>query len=401
MSESRSNGNRQPKPNGTLLGRLQIRAAGEYRPPVAFDRKIRWVKRILSVVLLIALGMIIGLCLVPIEDIYVAEGIVRPGQYRRLYAATDLEQRDRPLVSEGQQVTAGQVLMRFHLPEREYSIMETRELLAGAKAELELQKAKTASFEKMPLPASLWEIKEQLAKSKFNRDYYQLQLTRAAELAQSGDVSVQDVERAKLEFEQAKIEHERLSQRFELVDTGYAETLLQQAQAEENRIVSKIENVQQRLQSMEAELARLSVLRAPADGVILDLPQKGVIGVINAGRELVYMAVGNERVVEIFGIQENFHRVQVDQQVRFKSRMYDATKFGHATGHIVKIGQIRHPEWQSQASGTKNRYYSILATIDEQPADLKLDSNVTAQIVLRKDLLIKVLFGRGEPQQHD
>ena len=395
MSEHNSNGHRSAKLGGSLLGRLQIRAAGDSRPPVPFDRKILWVKRILNVVLLIALGMIIALCLVPIEDIYVAEGVVRPGQYRRLYAASDLEQQDRPLVSEGQHVSAGQVLMRFHLPERQYSIMETRELLAGAKAELELQKAKTASFEKMPLPASLWEIKEQLAKSKFNRDYYQLQLARAQELAQSGDVSVQDVERAKLEFEQAKIEQERLSQRFELVDAGYTETLLKQAQAEENRIVSQIENVQQRLQSMEAELARLSVLRAPADGIILDLPQKGVIGMIDAGRELAYMSVGNERMVEIFGMQENFHRVQVNQQVRFKSRMYDPAKFGNATGHIVKIGQIRHPEWQSNASGAENRYYSILATIDEQPAELKLDSNVTAQIVLRKDWLIKVLFGKS------
>ncbi len=349
--------------------------------------------RLLNITIAIVAAMMASICLIPIEDVYTAEGIVRPGSYQRLHATNDLEQRQRPLVKEGDRVEKGQVLMRFYLPELEYKIMETRGLLETCQAEWALQKAKTASFEKLPLPKELWEIKQQVDKSKFNRDYFQSQLDRAEKLLKTGDVSVQSVDQAKLEFRQAEIEHERLSQRFELINTGYTETLLKEAKAQETNIFKKIEAVKPRLEALEAQLQRVSVLVAPADGIILDMPCKDIIGQIKAGRELVYMSTGGARVVEIFGLQQNFDKVKIGQKVRYKSRLYDTMKFRQAEGTVSKISLIRRHDEATPVNNPDYRYYSILATIDKQPKELKLDSNVTARIILRKDRLIKVLLG--------
>ena len=136
----------------------------------------------------------------------------------------------------------------------------------------------------------------------------------------------------------------------------------------------------------------LSVLKAPADGVILDMPYKDVIGIIQAGKELVYMSIGDAHIIEIFGLQKNFDKVRVGQPVMYKSKMYNTLKFGYAEGRVFKISRIRE-YGQRDMQANNDRYYSILATIDKQPKELKLDSNVTAKITLREARLIKVLFG--------
>jgi len=385
------------KPN-SLLGRLRIlksESGGAGQKPTPFDIKTRKIRRVLNISIAVAVVMMAVICFVPIEETYTAEGIVRPGNYQRLYAVADLEQREGPLVSEGDRVVKGQVLMHFHLPELEYKIMETKELLETLKGQLELQKARTASFEKLPLPKEFWEIKQQLDKSKFNRDYYESQLKRAQKLLETGDVSVQYVDQAKLEFSQANIEYERLTQRFELIDTGYTDTLLKEAKAQETQIEGRIEAVKPRLDALEKQLERQSVVKASVDGVVLDMPCKDIIGQIKAGRELVYMSTGSERMVEIFGMQRNFDKVKVGQKVRYKSQLYDAMRFRQAEGTVSNISMIRQQDelTASNANGGGYRYYSILATIDQQPRELKLDSSVTARIIVRKDRLIKVLLG--------
>lgn len=394
------NGKTKPaNPNGasSLLGRLRIRPDDpRLAAPTSFDQKIKGIRRCLNLVLLFALALIASVLLVPIEDVYTAQGLVRPKNIVHLYAATDLEQRQRPTISEGDHVQKGQILSRFHLPEHEKEILQIREMLTNYKADLLVQEARTAALEKQPLPKELWEITEQLAKSRSNRQYYKSQLTRAEELAKSGDISAQEVESARLQHDQAEIEHERLKQRFELVDTGYSDTLVEQARAEEARIAQRIDNTTARLALLEKEFQRLSVLYAPADGVILEIPYKNVIGIINKGEELVYMASGDDRVIQILGPQENFDKVHIGQKVRYKSRVYDAMNVDYAEGSVFRISQTRQPDFLGDDGNSQERYYSILASIDKQPKRLQLDSNVTAQVILAKHCVAKMLFGLND-----
>ena len=378
-----------------ILERLRIRESA-LGAPVAFETKIRRVRRLLNMVLLLALLLLIGVLMTPLEEVYTAEGVIRPKDSAHLYAKADVEQREQTvLISEGEWVEKGQVLMRFHLPERQMEILEAAELLKAYQSDLAVQQAKSAVTEKLPLPTELWEINEQLAQSKFSRDYCKSQLERAEELAESGDVSDQEVERARLLYEQAQIEYGRLKQRLDIVDAGYTETLMAQERAEEARIRQQIESVQTRLDYLQAEFDRLSVLKAPDDGIVLEMPQKNRIGIISKGHELVYMGLGQERAVQIFGLQQNFDKVEVGQAVRYRSKVYDAMKVAYAEGEIQEIGLIRQPASRGDAgdTNTEERYYSILGDIKKEPKPLQLDSNVTAKIVLRKRPIVLLLFG--------
>jgi len=366
-------------------------------PPRPFREKLKTLRRLLTVSVSLTVVMLIGIIFAPIEEHYNARGVVRPAEHRTLYASADLEQRQTPDIHEGQRVEKGDVLMRFHLPAMEKEIASLKQDIANCQAELEVARARASASEKMPLASDLWEMKEQLAKSEASVRYYDSQLKRTESLFASGDTSARDVEKARLEFEQATIENERLRQRNQVVEGGYRQDVLDQARAAEKQVETRLGTLRQRLELLEGEHERLSVLRAPEDGIVLDIENKYVVGTIKAGEKLLYMAVGEGKVVEVFGPQKNSDRVQVGQIVRLKSEVFDAMRQEFAEGKVVKVSEIRSTDvfGESGVAGAgqgPGRYYSIIATVDKQPRELKLDSNVRVQIVIGKDYLYRILF---------
>lgn len=380
-------------------GRMRIRERIAAEPPKPFKEKIKTIRRLLAVAVTCAALMMIGIVFAPIEEHYNARGVVRPAEYRTLYASADLEQRETPAIHDGQQVKKGDILMKFHLPATEKEIAGVRQDVANGEAELEVAKTKAVASEKLPLPADLWETKEQLAKSESNVKYYESQLKRAEALFATGDMSARDVEKAKLEAEQAKIEYDRLKQRFDVVQGGYREDLLKQARAAEKQVETRLAMLKEQLAMLEAEYERLSTLKAPDDGTVLDVPNKYIIGTIKSGEKLLYMAVGDKKVVEIFGAQKNSDKVQVGQAVRIKSEVFDTLLQDYAEGKVVKVGQIRTMDVAGD-TGTAvagqgvGKYYPIIATVEKQPRELRLDSNVQVQVVIRKDFLYKIMLNK-------
>lgn len=369
--------------------RIQLRADGS--APVPFSQKVRRIRIMLNLSIALAVALILIVALVPIEESYHATGRVRPASDRELLAPADLIKETRPEVYISQHVTTGTVLMRFLVPELDMEIEETETLLDNLRAELELLQSQTATREKMPLPKELWEMNEQLAKSQANVDYFMSQLKRAQTLAKQGVASDQEVDKARLQYEQAKIEHERLTQRVGVVDEGYGQALIAEARAKERLTQSKIEGAERRLAILRKRLDRLSVLRAPVAGIVLEMPHKDTIGRIKDGETLAVMSVGDNRLVEIYGGQKNFDKVALGQTVRYRSQVWDPMKFGYAEGKVVLISLTRHPD---RTSGTDQRFYTILASIERQPKEMPLDSLVDAQIVLSKDRLFHILFKR-------
>lgn len=372
--------------------RARIRLRHEMPPPPSFDKKMRGLRRALNAVLFLTAAMVVAVGFAPIEELYRARGVVRPAKSQYLLAPADMELRDPPEVQEGDAVEADQVLMRFHLPDFERRILDTETDIENHKADLRLQQTKTKRLERLPLPPEFWEMSDQVAAAKLRMVAATAQLERMESLIESGAASTQQVEEAHTAFEQAKIAHERMQGRFELIEDGYGSTLVDEAKAEEARIAQRITGDEGRLAAMRAELERLECLRAPGKGMVLELPHKHTRGMIARGEILAYLSQGDEKQVEIFGFQKNVDQVQVGHPVRYKSEVFDPFKKGYARGEVLRISSIRrHPRDLPDASG-QQRYYSIFASITEQPQELTLDSNVTAQIVLRKAPLIKVFF---------
>lgn len=379
----------------SLLGRLRIRS-DEDTQPAPFHKRIKIINYLLLICIGIAVLLLVSLFLAPIEEIYHAEGIVRPSQYRNIVAAVDVVQKEKPLVATGEKVKKGQVLMRFSLPELELDIIDTKQEIDNAIGNLELTRARSQTLEKMPLPKELWEINEQLKKAEHQRDYFLKQLQRSSTLFESGDISQQEVDRAQLEYDNALIEYERLAKRYNIIEEGYTQSIIDQSRAEVKQIESKIEVLKQKLSHLEQSYENLTVIRAPEDGTILDLNHRNTIGTINKGDRLVFMSIGDAKMIEIYGIQQNFDKVRVGQRVRYKSKVYDNLRYDYAEGHVLKISQIREPDLKG-VTGTNTsdeRFYTIYASIDKQPKELALDSSVSSQIILRKEMLFKILFDK-------
>ncbi|MFW6304083.1 MAG: hypothetical protein ACOC2L_05620, partial [Candidatus Sumerlaeota bacterium] len=318
--------------------RPRIRLRTEDTPPPAFEKKLGIVKVALNVAILMAVALFVALGLAPIEEHYNAEGVVRPAASQNLRAAKAVEMRQAPLVEEGHEVEQGQVLMRFHLPELEQRILDLKTQKDYFEAELQLQRTRMRRLEKLPLPKEFWEIEEQVEQSKQLMEFHRSQLGRTRKLAESGITSEIDEEKNALEYERAKIQYERLKSRLALVEE-YSAALLAEAKAEEKRLESRIKGFGEKLSALKAEKDRLSVLKAKADGIILDLPHKNTRGLLEAGTVLVYMSIGEEKVLEIFGLQKNFDRVLVGQPVLFKSEIYDPLKSGYGKGVVKQISR--------------------------------------------------------------
>jgi multidrug resistance efflux pump len=384
-------------PQKTIADIVQIRGQRvslgvPSKAPVPFEKKIGKVRIALTIAIGIAVCIIVALCFAPIEDYYTAEGRVLPGDDRKLYAGLRARVAEAA-VREGEAVKAGQILLRFDLRDLDLEIEEAEAQLEKLMADLKYQRAGNEALARLPLPSEFWEVKQQVAKSDAALQFQNVNLKRLESLSGSGAASQQQIDLAKLEVEQARIELDRWKTRLALVEGGYGDVLLAKAKTEEDRIEVQIDSLERKLRRLNEDLVEHSVVIAPKDGVILKMFHDDPGEIVEAGQLLVYMEVGTDRVVEINGGQRNFHKVQVGQTVRFKSSLYDPLKFGYAEGNVSRIDPVREIG-QTDQSVLDAGFYPIYAPITKTPVDLKLDSTVTARIILRRDRLIKVLFER-------
>jgi multidrug resistance efflux pump len=401
-------------PAGREARQRIIPVSGEMRPPRPFESQLHRIRLAANASVALALIVLAGFCMTPIEDNYSASGVVWPAEYQDLYAGADCL-TSTTLVRANDVAEPGQVLMTFRLPEMENQVQDLEGQEAVLAAKFELERAHTAVKRVQPLPQEFWELSQQIEKSAASVAYYESQLHRQTETAKAGGASARDVEAAQLQYDQAKIEHQRLESRLGLVNKeGLGKVLLAEAEAGELVLQRDLERTRAQLAAQRERLAELSVLRAPVRGTILELYNEHPGQQCRRGDLLVYMALADQRIVEIAGDQHNFHRVVIGQKVRFKSDTYDAFKYGYAQGHVIKISPIRSSVTlggQSRSSGEAGGpggsgggqaagaasggelRYMIKAAIDSEPMPLKLTSTVQAEIVLRKDRLYKVVLG--------
>lgn len=392
MAKSSEHGAKSEKQARNRDKRSRLTTALESRPP-SFDKRIKTARRILTLSLLAATGVLVALCFAPIEEYYSAPGRVLPGDYRELYAPADAIVAET-LADDGDHVTTGQILMRFTLRDYERQILDTTIQLDTLKAQLNLQEKRNAATEMMPLPKDLWGIQESIAKTEADMRYHTSHLARLKELVDVGAASAQQIEQVELQLETATIENKRQTERFKVLEEGYRESLVAQSEAEVELYRQRIKGAEKSLAFLKSERDRLSVLRSPCDGVVLDMHNDDLGEAVKRGALLVYMTEGDSRIVRLDGGQRNIHMVRIGQTVRYKSDIYDPLDFEYAEGKVVYVAAIRDEAWVARnPGGDLPETYTIYATIDIEPQELLLDSTVQAEVVLRKDRLARILFG--------
>ena len=151
-------------------------------PPPKFDKKMVVIRRVLYFTLFLAIVFLLVILFASIDEAYTAKGYVLPAEDIELFAPANATISEI-LADEGDKVTSGQVLMRFDLPELDEEIMKTHQELKNLLADQKFYKAKMERMEKLPLPKELWEIKDQVEKSKVDMDFRSSQLERFKKLA--------------------------------------------------------------------------------------------------------------------------------------------------------------------------------------------------------------------------
>lgn len=375
--------------------RLRISRSND---PTPIDKNIRRVGRALRLVVLGTVVLLIAIGMAPFHEYYIAQGVVVPSDYRDLYAPTDCLVESCEVRADDH-VEKGQVLMRFRMPLLEEEIQRTEEELANYEAAHEAKLARIEVTKRLPLPKELWEIRAQVEKSQKEVEFYKKQYERQLELSAEGVASKQDVERTKLQYDQAKIEKKRLEERFQLIEEGYTESLLEQGQAEAREMATRVKGMKRRLQLLREKMERLSVLKAPGQGSILELPFRHEGQMVHQGDLLVYMSLGDKRKVRISGAERNLYKVRVGQKVQYNPELYDTMLFRQAHGWVKRISEVRRSEsglGGADPADSSQGSYLIYADIQREPIPLKIGSQVTARVILERKPIWRLLLGMDQ-----
>ncbi|MEY3929696.1 MAG: hypothetical protein RLZZ516_1406 [Cyanobacteriota bacterium] len=388
---------------------------------------VRWLRRITAVFA----GSVVVSAIIPIQDYVVASGEVEPaGEIQKLQHLEGGIIRQQ-LVSEGERVKKGQVLLQLdegELGSQEHQTatritnltLEQRELRrslgqepsAGARrtptaptedvtrAFRDLEDYKGKEFRRQLLLAD-----QRLATLQAKRREYLDEVallkeqTKAYEtLDRTGAIPHNDVleaERriASTETELAELDGtilETRTQRDELRAKLKMETLEQLA-----KVTSEKAELQSVLGRQQSEVERLQV-RSPVDGILKNYMVKTLGGVIAPGSVVAEVVPTGQRLEAFTRVKpKDIGNVRVGQRAEIKVQAYDYSRYGTIPG---KVESISAGTFQDEKTGEP--YYKVRVELDRDYAGKMAGKNLlvpgmtlTADILTDRTTLLMYLLG--------
>jgi multidrug resistance efflux pump len=332
---------------------------------------------VLTLVGLVALAMVVS-----VEDSVSGAGLV--------YPAKDAEVRsgvagviDQIPVHLNDRVTAGQVLARLDaraLDARSADLKSRRNLLDArcAIASRELERLRLN-----PLPAEFRDSEAAVQTAQVELKLAEKKLERQLRLREQEAVADATLDQIEGDRDLARIRLEAVRKTHGIVQSGLAEAILAEAQARVHQLECELESVLEEQKRVQAELDRY-VLRAPEPGVVVALP-KDDGEAVQRGELVAIIALDDQCCIRLRIDEDQFREVSVGQSIRFYSAMYPYREHGHATGKIDLI-----QPWARQEGG--RIYYEAIASVTSTPFELKLGSSVSADIILGRKPLYRMVF---------
>ena len=286
------------------------------------------------------------------------------------------------LVEEGEEVRAGQIVMRLDAESNQQRFLSLTESLRLKKMQLDLKREELKNFlllnseEIKMLQQSL--LIEQKILSRF--EYLQSQgATSELQYLQQ----VNRVSEINGKLNQASLDRLR-------------QEAAQNQQIQD--IKSNIEELQSRITDTSVNLRYLDI-RTPVDGVVFDLQPRGE-GYVAQGTETVMKIVPRntlEAKVEIPSKQIGFVKVGMSADISIDS--FPATDFGVINGNVKSIGSDALPP--SQLDNRPDYRYPAMIKISSQSLELnngvslplQVGMSLTSNIKLRKVSYLQLLLG--------
>lgn len=378
-------------------------------PPPAFSRYVLW-----SLLALLG-GLLLWSMLGRLDIVAVADGKLVPLSYLKIVQPAEAGIVKEILVKEGQEVSAGQVLMRMDtlVTEADAKALDAerqRKRLALRRIDAELAgRAFTPLHGEVPdlfaeieaqfganraaLAAAMAE--EQSKREKARRDlaaaeqvrdklaetlpYYRQQEAAYEKLAKdgfAGPLMASDKRRERIEKEQELRTQEHLIEAAR-AEMRTSETKLAQIQSEyRRRLHVERGEIQASLDKLDQEVAKqqhrreLMELKAPQAGIVKDLATHTIGTVTQPGSVLLTIVPRDERLrAEVWVPNEDVGFVRPGQSVKVKLAAYPFQKYGMLEGVVEHIGADAsetspraEPAGAAQGSGLS---YKALVTFKE------------------------------------
>lgn len=365
-----------------------------------FERRIRWIQR--SVFWALGILLICGITTVfiPINEYYRAYGKVVPEDEAIIYALEDCAV-EQVLVRSGDRVTSGQVLALFStldLDAEKLALQNEADRLDAQIASQVLEKEKVL---KNPLTPEFRHIEIDRQTAEARLKHINEYLGMLDELAKEGIVSKLEYNQAKLTQAQAEADLKRDNINREVLQKGYAETLLRSADSQVRLLETQRKSIERQKAHLEERYARRRVL-APASGILVQAEKRDPGEPVRKGEVLFRIALSDRVLIRLMGPEQNVNRVSVGQPVLIESLVFSPYKYGYAHGEVLKVAKDAETG-ESGAEGTPaaQPLYRIYCSVTDKPEkqSLPLGSSVSAKISLRRSNLLFILLGWGNLQE--
>jgi hemolysin D len=357
--------------------RVQLREESEVVQPSSF-----WLRATAWTLMGTTVFGVAWLALAKTEEIVVASGKLEPaGEVKDIQVPVG-GVVDEILVKEGEQVKAGQVLLRLD--------------------------SETTADRQKSLKESIALKQQQLAlKLEEENRYLELNSTEQGVLRRNL-VLQQDIAKrfAKLEREGAGSELQSLQQRDKVQQVmGELEKTQVDRQRQAALLGQQIQQLRSELSQLNSQLTeqtvnlRYQVIKAPVNGLVFELKPKAR-GFVAQGSEPVMKVVPFNKLeakVEIPSSDIGF--VQVGQQADISIDSFPATDFGVLEGTVQRIGSDALPPDQARGR-TEYRFPASILLGSQQlklrsgrSLPLQVGMSLTANIKLRKVSYLQLLLG--------
>ncbi|MCX7017030.1 MAG: hypothetical protein NTW86_31465, partial [Candidatus Sumerlaeota bacterium] len=257
----------------------------------SFRRRIRFIRRLLTVVLLFFFTVIASMAFVNIDERYYASGVIRPKLVYSVFASANAFVKEQT-VDEGAFVHEGDLLYRlddWDLRKRKVELDNERRELA---AQIKLQEVNVARATDDTLPQWLRTPEIDVGQSQKQVDERQREVDRLEKLIDQGAASELEVDRARLELQASLAEQQRNQKKQELMDEGFAERAVAAAQAQADILRARLQSIDADEEALQEDFARREIRAPVASTVTLAMSDLGEP--VKEGQEMMHLYSGEE-----------------------------------------------------------------------------------------------------------
>jgi len=251
-------------------------------------------------------------------------GLVEPAETVKVNAKV-VGQVKEVLVSEGEEVQKGDILIRLDDEQISLQVAQANATLDSAKASLEKVRAGAR-------PQEIKQAEAAMQQAKINLDSAEESFQRMEKLFSEGAVSEQQYDQAKGQFEIAQAQHQSAKERYELIKEGASEEDIKVTQAQ-------VRQAQSALNIVKAQLDN-TIIRAPIGGKVTAILAKTGEMISSAVPILTILDV-SELYVKSGISEKDIASVRISQEVEI---LIDAFPRNQFKGEVVTKGAAVDPQ---------------------------------------------------------